>query len=88
MLIKIKWLVDNIPNIGITEDKKVWRLPYSTPNHFYYGLKEIKPHVHLGSKYYRIFRMRYSEKRLNELAVKLKKPKEFNIPDKKDVPFS
>ncbi len=86
-LIKIKWLLGGIPNVGIAEDKKVWRLPYNTPNHFYYGLRQITPHIHLGLKYYRIFKKRYSEKRLNSLAIKLKQPKEYVIPDKKDVPF-
>ena len=84
--IKIKWIIADIDNIGISEDSKVWRLPYDNGDK-YYPLKEIKPHLHLGMPYYRIFQKRYSKEKLNRISIKLRKPKIYYIPDKKDVPF-
>jgi hypothetical protein len=84
--IKIKWTLNGIENIGISEDERVWRTPYSNGKSSY-SLKEIKPHEHKNRLYFRIQKKRYSKERINELSVKLETEKIFTIPDPKDVPF-
>lgn len=84
--IKIKYILSEIDNIGITEKGQFWRLPFNTgPN--YYGLKEIKPHLHQGKEYYRLFQKRYSKNNLRKILIMLRTPKLFSIPDITKTPF-
>ena len=85
-IIKIQWVLNGIDNIGISEDKRVWRTPYvnGASN---YTLKEIKPHLHLNCIYFRIHKKRFSKERINNISIKLENCKIFTIPDPKDVPF-
>ena len=84
--IYINWTIKNVDNIGISSDKKIYRLPYEYMGR-YYTLKEIKPHNHMGSEYYRIHKKRYTKKRINELSVKLKRTKIIELYESDDLPF-
>lgn len=85
-IIKIKWVLDGIDNVGVSEDERVWRTPYVNGNSNYF-LKEIKPHEHEKRLYFRIQKKRYSKERINQLSIKLETEMVFTIPDPKDVPF-
>jgi len=79
--IEIKWLLQGIENVGISRDKKVWRLPFTSgPNT--YSFREIKPHLHLNNLYYRIHNKRYTKDQLNVLCVALKKPKIYPVAER------
>jgi hypothetical protein len=83
--IEIVWMLRGIDNVGISSDKKVYRMPYNLKER-HYSLREIESHIHIGIVYYRINRKRYSKKRINELCKKLKHPKIIHLIDG-DLPF-
>jgi len=85
-IIEIKWILNGVDNIGISEDQRVWRMPYQKGDHKY-PLKEIEPHIHTKCQYFRIHKKRFSKRKINDLSIKLDSPKIFTIPEPVDVPF-
>ncbi len=85
-IITIQWSLKGIENIGVSEDARIWRTPY-TKGKSNYCLKEIIPRLHVNRQYFRIQNKRYTKEQINELSIKLENPQTFTVPDQNDVPF-
>ena len=57
--LKVKWVLDGIEDVVITEDLKVWKLPFESGlKHYKYRL--LKPEYHQGQIKIRIKGKRYT----------------------------